>query len=166
MEENAKRKDLDFETISPRCRAVVVDGKTLLVGPVVLRVWKEVAALGQQIAQGLAEKFPAMETSQVTPALIVGEAMEELPRLFALVVKEKRGDGTAGPVEPEWFLDHVDCAAALSIVEALMEANQWEQLLGKYQALAARVQEARAGARSSTSSRPSTDGPADTSSIT
>jgi hypothetical protein len=166
MGDDADRRDLDFEAIAPRTKAVEVAGRTLLVGPVVLRVWKQAADLGQQIVERLAAKYPRMETGAMTPALLVGEAMEELPGLFALLVKEKREDGSAGLLDTDWFLDNVDCVDALAIVEALMEANRWEELLGKYAALTARVRAARAGEKPSISSSTNTVGPPDSSSTT
>ena len=144
-------KHVDFETICPRMKAVEVADKTLLVGPVVLRVWKQASEVGVRIVERLAAAYPNADVGQASPIMVVTAAFEEVPDLLALIVKEKTEDGCAIAVDREWLLDNLDARAALDLIEALMDANEWEHLVGKYAALVAKVQAARAGASASTS---------------
>jgi len=140
----------EFETICPRRREYQLDGKRLVVTPLVIGDFKRAADCLNGIAKSVAREHPDLDWSQVNLLEVLPVVVDRIAPFLAIVVKEKQGEDLA-PVEPGWFERHVDVRAAYDLAALLMEVNGWQEVLGKHAALRRRMQEARAGGRCSTS---------------
>ena len=140
----------EFEVIAPRWREYPLDGKTLVITPLVIGDFKRAADCLNEIAKSVARERPDLDLSRVNLLEVLPVVVDRIAPFLAIVVKEKQ-DADLAAVEPGWFERHVDVRAAYDLAALLMEVNGWQEVLGKHEALRRRIQEARAGGRCSTS---------------
>ena len=140
----------EFEVIAPRRREYALDGKTLVVTPLVIGDFKRAADCLGEIAKSVAQEQPDLDLSRVNLLEVLPVVVDRIAPFLAIAIKERQGPELVA-IEPEWFERHVDVRAAYDLAELLMDVNAWQEILGKHVALSRRIQEARAGGKSSIS---------------